>query len=946
MLRRLPPAPLCWRPFSSPRRLARVSPSTSSLPRFVLLHRLFALLAALLVAPTAAAATLNVPSQYASISAAVTAAANGDTIVVAPGTYSNASDLSIMLTKSITIESSAGAATTIIDCSSSYFVYIEANATIRGFTIENSNSGDLSPVNFETSGTVDQCVFSNNSNFGGNGGAISTNGGTATVSSCTFDANSGSGAISSSGGSVTVTNSSFTNGNAAEGGGGGAFNVNTGTITVSDTTFDHNTGGGQAGGAIYMRNGAFTCTNCAFTNNSGSYGGVALCGAQGIDTPCAFYNTLFKGNTASISGGVLAGEGGSSGTTTLEAVDSIFVGNTAASDGAAIDGVTAGSAPVRMTLMNDSFYGNGVTSGTATGVISGGHTTTTTITNTILYGDPGPRELSTVNAPTSLSVSYTDIADPGHAGSNGNLSVSPAYVDVAASDLAITSSSPCAFVGTATGAPATDYNGNAWTGGVSMGAYAAISATSVTVAAPAAATAGTPFSFTVSVLDQNGHLDVEYSGTVHFTSSDPGATLPADATLTNGTGTLSATLVKPGESTLTATDTLTGALTGTSGPIVVSPGPAASLQVTAPAMATAGTSLSVTVTALDPVSNVATGYAGTVHFTSSDGAATLPADSTLTNGVGTFQVTLATPGGQSVTATDTVTAALTGSASVAIAGGGSDAGSDASSDAASDASSDAGEDAGREASSDAASDAGRHVSTDAGTHVGSDASTRVPPDSGQDGGDAGEVAGAGGGCSCRMSSGSGDAGFSIMAFGACVGAVARRKRRPSRGSPAGDTIVALHGDIARETRHLGLLHAARLHCQEGCSSCCIDGLTVFEVEAAHIRRHNTELLATGTPHAEGACAFLDEQGSCRIYRERPYVCQTQGLPLRWTEERDGDVTESRDICPLNDAGEPVEALHADACWSIGPVEERLAALDLADPNRTTRSRLRDLFHAK
>ena len=42
---------------------------------------------------------------------------------------------------------------------------------------------------------------------------------------------------------------------------------------------------------------------------------------------------------------------------------------------------------------------------------------------------------------------------------------------------------------------------------------------------------------------------------------------------------------------------------------------------------------------------MATGYTGTVHFTSSDGAAVLPANSTLTNGVGTFSVTLKTAGG-------------------------------------------------------------------------------------------------------------------------------------------------------------------------------------------------------------------------------------------------------------------------------------------------------------
>ena len=83
-------------------------------------------------------------------------------------------------------------------------------------------------------------------------------------------------------------------------------------------------------------------------------------------------------------------------------------------------------------------------------------------------------------------------------------------------------------------------------------------------------------------------------------------------------------------------------------------------SVTAPANATSGTAFNVTVTALTATNATATGYTGTVHFTSSDGVAVLPANSTLTNGVGTFQATLNTVGNQTITATDTVTATITG----------------------------------------------------------------------------------------------------------------------------------------------------------------------------------------------------------------------------------------------------------------------------------------------
>ncbi len=73
-------------------------------------------------------------------------------------------------------------------------------------------------------------------------------------------------------------------------------------------------------------------------------------------------------------------------------------------------------------------------------------------------------------------------------------------------------------------------------------------------------------------------------------------------------------------------------------------------------------------TALDASGSTATGYTGTVHFTSSDGQAVLPANATLTNGVGTFSVTLETAGNQTVTATDTTTSSITGTSNtIAVA---------------------------------------------------------------------------------------------------------------------------------------------------------------------------------------------------------------------------------------------------------------------------------------
>lgn len=139
-------------------------------------------------------------------------------------------------------------------------------------------------------------------------------------------------------------------------------------------------------------------------------------------------------------------------------------------------------------------------------------------------------------------------------------------------------------------------------------------------------------------------------------------------------------------------------------------------------------------------------------------------------------------------------------------------------------------------------------------------------------------------------------------------------------------IDRLHRAVDMMAAPLVARHGERLQCKRGCHACCVDNLTVFALEAAEIAVHHAELLESSEPGPEGACAFLDPEGACRIYEHRPYVCRTQGLPLRWLEEQDGDVVELRDICELNfvDALEtPLAELPAEHCFTLGPVEQRL-----------------------
>jgi Fe-S-cluster containining protein len=165
--------------------------------------------------------------------------------------------------------------------------------------------------------------------------------------------------------------------------------------------------------------------------------------------------------------------------------------------------------------------------------------------------------------------------------------------------------------------------------------------------------------------------------------------------------------------------------------------------------------------------------------------------------------------------------------------------------------------------------------------------------------------------------------------------------RPRDALASLDDLAAFHAEVDREVAPLAALHRKRLQCRRGCADCCVDDLTVFAVEAERIRRAHGPLLAEGSPASRGRCAFLDREGGCRVYDVRPYVCRTQGLPLRWVED---DGTEYRDICPLNDHDGAITELPERACWTLGPAEGRLAELQRRfGDGRWERVRLRDLF---
>src|SRR5262249_8174624 len=97
---------------------------------------------------------------------------------------------------------------------------------------------------------------------------------------------------------------------------------------------------------------------------------------------------------------------------------------------------------------------------------------------------------------------------------------------------------------------------------------------------------------------------------------------------------------------------------------------ASALQLGVPPGSTAGAAFNFTVTSRDSSNNVATGYHGTVHFTSTDGQAIPPSDYTFQdadNGIHTFTAIMRTAGMQTIMVQDTADGSLTSRAAVDIA---------------------------------------------------------------------------------------------------------------------------------------------------------------------------------------------------------------------------------------------------------------------------------------
>jgi predicted outer membrane repeat protein len=389
--------------------------------------RLTASLVLILVLP-AHAATIHVPGDQPTIAAGISAAAAGDTVLVAAGTYTGPNNKNLTIAKEIVLLSESGPASTVIDCEGSG----------RGFLVVTG----ATPATLISGFTV--C----NGNPGGAGGAAFCAGASPTFSDCVFDGNVGTGDLGGGGGAVFCTNSSASfegctisnNQLSPPGGiGGGMSLYECSMITLTNCSFENNStlpeGFTPAGGGLASVSGnSIVITRCVFENNFSPEGG----GAIFLNTPQVLIeSTTFAQNTAEFVGGGLA-----SSVSPLMLIGCVFDRNHATIGGAAY-----ATHAITVAVDQCTFYGNEANAGAALALQVESEAS---LSKSIFADNLG----AAVQCFGAISVDCCDVHGneggdwvgciASQANINGNFSSDPLFCDPENGDFTIRSDSPCA----------------------------------------------------------------------------------------------------------------------------------------------------------------------------------------------------------------------------------------------------------------------------------------------------------------------------------------------------------------------------------------------------------------------------------------------------------------------------------------------------------------------
>jgi len=258
---------------------------------------------------------------YTTISAAVSAASNGDTLQIY-GTITGDGSVNsgININKNLTIIGQ-GAGSTIVEAASTYntadrsvfSINNSVTAVIQDMTIRHGKYGQGAGINNKGTLSLKKCIIEKNV-ASSSGGGINYWGSGLTITDCTIRNNVAgiyaAGILLSSTGAI-ITNSTI-NGNTT--GGGIAFDNGGGTFSLSNCTISGNTMAlGYLGAGINVVHGTMNVSNCTITNNvntGGAGGGIGVNAGSTVNMK----NSIVAGNTNTnysdiFSGGTFTSQG-------------------------------------------------------------------------------------------------------------------------------------------------------------------------------------------------------------------------------------------------------------------------------------------------------------------------------------------------------------------------------------------------------------------------------------------------------------------------------------------------------------------------------------------------------------------------------------------------------------------------------------------------------------
>jgi hypothetical protein len=385
---------------------------------------------------TALGNVIHVPAEQPTIQAGIDAAVNGDTVLVADGTYIGAGNRNInFMGKSVVVKSENGPYATIIDCQNSSRAFIlqsseDSTTVIEGFTVQNGLSYyHGGAVNLDgASPSLRNCIFQDNTNAPpgagfGQGGAIFCQDGSPIIKDCIFSNNEAWG------------------GSPLDEAYGGAVYASNCQLTIQGCTFDDNLAIllRSYGGAVYAVSSTILMENCRFVDNEATDGGaVSMAASSG-----SIYECWFEGNR---EGGAMQLANGSF----VELTDCAFIRNYGYWGGG---GIFHGGGSVSI-ITNATFFGNYSKKAGEASCLSIASNCTTTVANSI-FSFSGEGEVVTCDDATALAtLSCCDvygntgddwtgcIAD--QEGINGNFSLDPLFCDTVEGSFYVDSTSPCA----------------------------------------------------------------------------------------------------------------------------------------------------------------------------------------------------------------------------------------------------------------------------------------------------------------------------------------------------------------------------------------------------------------------------------------------------------------------------------------------------------------------